>query len=149
MHLLQAAGLGPLQPNCLLMAWPAKTEWDETQYSTNRHRTRAHRTRFRLIQALEGAKAFDKLLLTTKLGKLAHWPVHEKMRGYIDVWWVVGEGGLILLLPFLLRQNVVWSRCRAARLFAVALDDYVTHLEIEASMTTRFLPSLLKMKVYN
>lgn len=27
--------------------------------------------------------------------------------GHIDVWWVVHDGGLLMLLPFLLRQHKV------------------------------------------
>lgn len=33
--------------------------------------------------------------------------------GHIDVWWVVHDGGLLMLLPFLLRQHKV--RVGAAR----------------------------------
>ena len=27
----------------------------------------------------------------------------ERLRGYIDVWWIVHDGGMLMLLPFLLR----------------------------------------------
>lgn len=27
--------------------------------------------------------------------------------GYIDVWWIVHDGGMLMLLPFLLRQHKV------------------------------------------
>ncbi|CAD7940279.1 unnamed protein product [Amoebophrya sp. A120] len=181
LDLMQSAGIGPLQPNCVLMAFPPKDQWDEDDMSTvvqdrashdprvrmlqqlwkKTKVNRAHRTRYRLLQALEGAKAFDKLLLVTKLGPGAHWPSIEHlvghhhsshghhqlvsgvakkprpsvgtaqqqhpaskpMRGYIDVWWVLGDGGIILLLPHLLRQNPVWAKTKGARLFTVALDN--------------------------
>ncbi|KAJ8366311.1 hypothetical protein AAFF_G00362770 [Aldrovandia affinis] len=31
--------------------------------------------------------------------------------GYIDVWWIVHDGGMLMLLPFLLRQHKVWRKC--------------------------------------
>lgn len=45
------------------------------------------------------------------------------MSGKIDVWWVVHDGGLLLLLSFLLKQHRTWRGCRL-RLFTIAqMDD--------------------------
>lgn len=41
------------------------------------------------------------------------------MKGNIDVWWVVHDGGLLMLLPFLLKQHKVWKQC-TLRIFTVA-----------------------------
>lgn len=30
--------------------------------------------------------------------------------GHIDVWWIVHDGGMLMLLPFLLRQNKVGNK---------------------------------------
>jgi len=38
---------------------------------------------------------------------------HNQQRlsgGHIDVWWIVHDGGLLMLLPFLLRQHKVGGR---------------------------------------
>jgi len=43
----------------------------------------------------------------------------EKMRGTIDVWWIVHDGGMLLLLPYLLRKHKSWKNC-VLRIFAVA-----------------------------
>ena len=43
----------------------------------------------------------------------------DKMTGTIDVWWVVHDGGMLMLLPFLLRQHKVWKNCKM-RIFTVA-----------------------------
>lgn len=40
----------------------------------------------------------------------------------IDVWWVVHDGGLLLLVPFLLSQHKVWRSGVKIRLFAVLTD---------------------------
>ena len=39
--------------------------------------------------------------------------------GTIDVWWIVHDGGLLTLLPYLLKQHKVWKDCRT-RIFTVA-----------------------------
>lgn len=40
--------------------------------------------------------------------------------GHIDVWWIVHDGGLLMLLPFLLRQHKVWAGPRRGRGHGVA-----------------------------
>jgi hypothetical protein len=48
------------------------------------------------------------------------WPESgDKMGGVIDVWWIVHDGGLLMLLPFLLRQHKTWKNCQL-RIFTVA-----------------------------
>jgi potassium/chloride transporter 4/5/6 len=42
-----------------------------------------------------------------------------RLTGNIDIWWIVADGGILLLLSHLLMKHPVWSRCHT-RLFAVA-----------------------------
>jgi potassium/chloride transporter 4/5/6 len=42
-----------------------------------------------------------------------------KLKGTIDVWWIVHDGGLLMLLPFLLKQEKPWKHCKL-RIFTVA-----------------------------
>uniref|UniRef100_A0A3B5LR44 Uncharacterized protein n=1 Tax=Xiphophorus couchianus TaxID=32473 RepID=A0A3B5LR44_9TELE len=110
--LIQSAGLGGMKHNAVLMPWPAG--WKQARDSlaqrnfieTVRETTEAH-------QALLVAKNID------------HFPDnHERLKeGSIDVWWIVHDGGLLMLLPFLLMQHKVWRKCKM-RVFTVAqLDD--------------------------
>ena len=41
------------------------------------------------------------------------------LQGYIDIWWIVHDGGLLMLLPFLLKQHKTWKKCHM-RIFTVA-----------------------------
>ena len=43
----------------------------------------------------------------------------SRLSGTIDVWWVVHDGGMLILLAFLLKQHEVWRACRI-RIFTVA-----------------------------
>jgi hypothetical protein len=68
-----------------------------------------------------------------------------QVTGYLDVWWVVHDGGMLMLLPFLLRQHKTWRNTRL-RLFTVAqmednslkmkedLKTFLYHLRIEAEV---------------
>ena len=46
---------------------------------------------------------------------------HDRQVGYIDIWWILHDGGLLILLAFLLKQHKVWRGCKL-RLFAVAQE---------------------------
>uniref|UniRef100_A0A671NRQ8 Solute carrier family 12 member 7-like n=1 Tax=Sinocyclocheilus anshuiensis TaxID=1608454 RepID=A0A671NRQ8_9TELE len=122
-HLIQSAGLGGMKHNAVLMAWPANWKQAESSLSwknfieTVRETTAAH-------QALLVAKNIDTF--PTNQDRLAE--------GTIDVWWIVHDGGLLMLLPFLLRQHKVWRRCKM-RIFTVAqMDDNSIQMKKDLQM---------------
>lgn len=58
--------------------------------------------------------ALAKLLSATANGMalvvakgITEFPSREKLRGHIDVYWIVQDGGLCILMAFLLKQNKV------------------------------------------
>ena len=53
---------------------------------------------------------------------------HKQPKGTIDVWWLYDDGGLTMLLPYILSQRSVWSDCKI-RVFA--LTNRKLELEIE------------------
>nr|XP_012996308.1 solute carrier family 12 member 7 isoform X1 [Cavia porcellus] len=133
-HLIQSAGLGGMKHNTVLMAWPQAWKQADNPFSwknfvdTVRDTTAAH-------QALLVAKNIDAFPQNQeRLGE-----------GHIDVWWIVHDGGMLMLLPFLLRQHKVWRKCRM-RIFTVAqeadnsiqmkkdLQMFLYHLRISAEV---------------
>uniref|UniRef100_A0A8C8IL06 Solute carrier family 12 member 7b n=1 Tax=Oncorhynchus tshawytscha TaxID=74940 RepID=A0A8C8IL06_ONCTS len=114
-HLIQTAGLGGMKHNTVLMAWPGT--WKQWRAFTVRETTAAH-------QALLVAKNVDSF--PTNADRLG--------QGTIDVWWVVHDGGLLMLLPFLLRQHKVWRKCKM-RIFTVAnMDDNSIQMKKDLQM---------------
>uniref|UniRef100_A0A8C2FMU8 Solute carrier family 12 member 7b n=1 Tax=Cyprinus carpio TaxID=7962 RepID=A0A8C2FMU8_CYPCA len=121
-HLIQSAGLGGMKHNSVLMAWPANWKQSNDPQSwrnfieTIRETTAAH-------QALLVAKNVDSF------------PHQERLaEGTIDVWWIVHDGGLLMLLPFLLQQHKVWRKCKM-RIFTVAqLDDNSIQMKKDLQM---------------
>ncbi|XP_044194976.1 solute carrier family 12 member 7 isoform X1 [Thunnus albacares] len=122
-HLIQSAGLGGMKHNSVLMAWPGNWKQSNDPQSwknfieTIRETTAAH-------QALLVAKNVDSF--PTNQDRLGE--------GTIDVWWVVHDGGMLMLLPFLLRQHKVWRKCKM-RIFTVAqMDDNSIQMKKDLQM---------------
>ena len=46
----------------------------------------------------------------------------DKVKGNIDIWWIVHDGGLLMLLPFLLMQHRTWKNCKM-RIFSIAQPE--------------------------
>eukprot|EP00124_Ichthyophonus_hoferi_P001869 Ihof_evm9s110 gene=Ihof_evmTU9s110 len=106
--LVQTAGLGPLKPNTIIAAWPEKREINGVLARP-------------LVNLIAQSRAENKAMLFIKgLDTLPD--VNTKSSGYIDIWWVVQEGGLLLLLGHLLSQHRTWRNCQL-RVFTVASVD--------------------------
>uniref|UniRef100_A0A7S4LQN6 Uncharacterized protein n=1 Tax=Oxyrrhis marina TaxID=2969 RepID=A0A7S4LQN6_OXYMA len=122
MNLIQTAGLGAFEPNCVLSAWPFS--WVVFPKAVRR-----------FIQTIQVCTVFEKTVLIAK--EAYKYPTNRVvLKGVIDVWWVVADGGLMLLLPSLLIRNKVWKNCRV-RIYVVveesAEDDpAVVKREVEA-----------------
>ncbi|KAG2458030.1 S12A7 protein, partial [Polypterus senegalus] len=133
-HLIQSAGLGGMKHNTVLISWPQLWKQPDDPLCWQnfidivRDTTAAH-------QALLVARNVDSFPDN-----------HERFsEGTIDVWWIVHDGGLLMLLPFLLRQHKVWRKCKM-RIFTVAqmndnsiqmkkdLQKFLYHLRLNAEV---------------
>ncbi|KAI6648925.1 Solute carrier family 12 member 6-like [Oopsacas minuta] len=106
-YLLQASGLGGLKHNTILLAWPESWKNKETYKQ--------------FINTLRMASVSRIALMVTK--GIRQFPDNEsKVKGNIDIWWIVHDGGLLMLIPFLLKKNKVWKQCNL-RIFTVAQEE--------------------------
>ncbi|KAJ7516469.1 hypothetical protein O6H91_22G059400 [Diphasiastrum complanatum] len=100
MYAIQSSGLGALEPNTVLLGWP--TKWHEEE-----HKDHA----MILLETLKECKAAERAVLLCM--HLSQFPAAgDPQEGYIDVWWIVHDGGLLLILAHLIRQHRVWRKCR-------------------------------------
>ncbi|CAI8039867.1 Solute carrier family 12 member 4 [Geodia barretti] len=101
---MQTAGLGGMKHNTILLGWP--DSWRKKPSWRN------------FVETIRVASAMELAVLVPK--GINWYPSNEdRMKGHIDIWWVVHDGGLLMLLPFLLRQHKVWKHCYL-RIFTVA-----------------------------
>ncbi|XP_041047290.1 solute carrier family 12 member 4 isoform X2 [Carcharodon carcharias] len=93
-HLIQSCGLGGMKHNSVVMGWPYG--WRQSEDP------RAWKT---FIDTVRVTTAGHLALLVPK--NVSFYPSnHERFtEGHIDVWWIVHDGGMLMLLPFLLRQH--------------------------------------------
>ncbi|CAB3411221.1 unnamed protein product [Caenorhabditis bovis] len=138
--LYQSIGIGGLRPNTVLVNWPNDQNADEVLLFTE--------------EIIHGA-ANDNCLIVTK--GITDFPDHnERLNGFIDIWWIVQDGGILMLIAYLLRQHKVWKGCQL-RIFAVSEQDstksedmkaglqkYIYMLRIDAEL---FIVDLLDMEV--
>ena len=117
--LARHGGIGPLRPNTVLISWPEDAVGNPqacTDLTTSlRYLVEARKT----ILVLKSDPSFPGDL--DRLGK------HDRNET-IDIWWLCHDGGLLLLLPFLLSRNATWRGTRL-RLFAGITSPIVSDLD--------------------
>ena len=115
--LLQTAGLGGLGPNTVVTCWP--TSWRQSLVGARR-----------MKQILASGHAFNMALILIK--GIEEWPdSHEVLHGTIDIWWVVHDGGLLLLLSVILRRSRTWRLC--AQLLAHVVSSWAILMKTSIS----------------
>ncbi|KAK0155092.1 Solute carrier family 12 member 5 [Merluccius polli] len=131
-HLVQVGGLGGLKHNTILVSWPHN--WKQPE---------SHQRLKDFVEVVRETTVASLALLVPK--NIASYPSNGERftEGHIDMWWIVHDGGMLMLLPFLLRQHKVWRKCKM-RIFTVAqMDDnsiqmkkdlitFLYHLRIDA-----------------
>ncbi|NWS11882.1 S12A7 protein, partial [Pachyramphus minor] len=136
-YLIQSAGLGGMKHNTVLMAWPQSWKQTENRFSWKN-----------FVDTVRETTAAQQALLVAK--NIDLFPTNQERftEGNIDVWWIVHDGGMLMLLPFLLRQHkartarkwlgfhflAVWRKCKM-RIFTVAqMDDNSIQMKKDLQM---------------
>ena len=131
------SGLGPLSPNTVLLSLPTTVErkqnvgFEET-----------------FLRTIKGIRNLKVALMLFRGCDTYPTSVEIIPAGSIHIWWVVHDGGLLLLLPFILSKNAVWGKSRAQlKIFAIttsatenperlrgAIEDHLAQVRIAATV---------------
>ncbi|KJH49177.1 amino acid permease [Dictyocaulus viviparus] len=150
--LYQSIGIGGLRPNTVLLNWPKTDNNGEMELFTEK-----------LIYGVRN----DNCVLVAK--GITDFPdSNERLTGFIDIWWIIMDGGILMLIAYLLKQHKfhvlhflncifeVWRGC-TLRIFAIGdhdttkneeirkgLQKYIYMLRIDADI---FMVNLLDLEV--
>uniref|UniRef100_A0A670KHU1 Solute carrier family 12 member 1 n=1 Tax=Podarcis muralis TaxID=64176 RepID=A0A670KHU1_PODMU len=129
--LLQASGLGRMRPNTLVLGF--KKDWKEaTAVEVENYMVcpLLSESSISTISSMHVGEFNQRLLEASSQFK------KKQGKGTIDVWWLFDDGGLILLIPYMLTLRKKWKDCKL-RIFT---GGKVTRLEEEkmASLLSKF-----------
>ena len=102
--MMQGLGLGELSPNTVVIHWPDDWRKDHIAAEFTSTLRIAHSLRKALL-VLKGVKHFSCASDEEDEDFLRR----RQAAQYIDLWWLMHEGGLELLLTNVLRQHIVWK----------------------------------------
>lgn len=102
---LLTAGIGMMRPNTLCLEFPE--DWNNMQSNEF----------FRTLET-----AFDANFSVTVLRHLNRFSEVDR-KGTIDVWWLADDGGLTLLLPYLLSKEKQWKNAHLRIMTLCFIDD--------------------------
>ncbi|PAV64333.1 hypothetical protein WR25_25400 [Diploscapter pachys] len=136
--LYQSIGIGGLKPNTILINWPRLDDADEVHLFCE--------------EVINGAINENCVLVCKGITDFPE--TADRLTGYIDIWWIIQDGGILMLIAYLLRKNKIWKGC-TLRIFAIGESDrgvemkrdlqkYIYMLRIDAEV---FIVDLLDQEI--
>ncbi|UYV78148.1 SLC12A1 [Cordylochernes scorpioides] len=141
--LMQAAGLGKMKPNIVMLGFP--TEWRSDLKASKDYVAVLHHVldlhlglmvlrlqrglgishlvetpdQIPLLPVLDPNSHIVPMDGADKSSKIPDWVLpaldqfqRTQQQGTVDIWWLYDDGGLTLLVPYLLSQRQLWKSCR-------------------------------------
>jgi potassium/chloride transporter 4/5/6 len=94
--LYQSIGIGGLRPNTVMLNFPKMTG---NNYENNaQHQIFAE-------QLLRGVQYENSLIIAKGITDFPR--QNDRLRGSIDIWWIIHDGGILMLIAYLLQQHKV------------------------------------------
>lgn len=107
--LYQSVGIGGLRPNTVILNFPRQGE--------NENSVEQLIFAEQLIRGVQ----YENCMIVCK--GITDFPkATARLTGTMDIWWIVHDGGILMLIAFLLQQHKVWKGCKL-RIFVIAQGD--------------------------
>eukprot|EP00571_Detonula_confervacea_P014526 CAMPEP_0172308272 /NCGR_PEP_ID=MMETSP1058-20130122/8924_1 /TAXON_ID=83371 /ORGANISM="Detonula confervacea, Strain CCMP 353" /LENGTH=1273 /DNA_ID=CAMNT_0013020651 /DNA_START=35 /DNA_END=3856 /DNA_ORIENTATION=- len=141
------SGLGPVSPNTVLMSWMA--DWrrrirhsdkigedlltDESSiYSENENIHACSANEF--VNTLKGLGNMQRAVCILKGKRFPRCGDIMPIGSTIDIYWVVDDGGLCLLVSYIISRNSIWRRNANLQVFAVTTTPEDKHHDVELAV---------------
>eukprot|EP01083_Nonionella_stella_P063458 164893_1 len=116
---LQNSGLGALRPNTLILNLLRLHVNEEEEDAEEEEEKQKHEIECNeYVEILRdsllygyGVMVCHGLCDTEKYHKI-DWSLHHCFENIIDVWWIADDGGLILLIPYIMCLCTYWNKCK-------------------------------------
>jgi amino acid transporter len=110
-------GFGGLEPNTVLLGWPRRNAVDFDEDADDGVDDDDDDAKEEAAQVLvetvcECTAAEKAVLLCLGLDDFPKPSDADKAEGFVDVWWVLHDGGLLLMIAHLLLRHKTWSGCK-------------------------------------
>uniref|UniRef100_A0A915DII6 SLC12A transporter C-terminal domain-containing protein n=1 Tax=Ditylenchus dipsaci TaxID=166011 RepID=A0A915DII6_9BILA len=106
--LYQSIGIGGLKPNTVMLNFPRMGESeDHTEQSIFAEQLSCGVQNENCMIVVKGITDFPR--------------PNDRLHGYIDIWWIVHDGGILMLIAYLLQQHKVWKGCKL-RIYVIAQE---------------------------
>ncbi|PAV74313.1 hypothetical protein WR25_23562 [Diploscapter pachys] len=129
--LIQSVGLGGLKPNTVLISWPRSDEIYNDEYAT-------------FMDKLKVACAMGMSMVIAK--DICEFPSNDKrMTGTIDIYCIMEDGGLTILIGWLLTHSKVWRGCKL-RVISIA-GEHDNNVKMQEGLTNLLYNLRIKAKI--
>lgn len=134
------SGLGPVSPNTVLMSWMA--DWrkrsdeprsdDSCVSSENENIHACNASEF--VNTLKGLGNMQRGVCILKGDRFPRCGDIMPIGSTIDIYWVVDDGGLCLLISYIISRNSIWRRNANLQVFAVTTTAEDNHPDLELAV---------------
>jgi len=121
-YIIQLTGIGGITPNTVLLDWPENWRKNEKKAIDFVNVLRTALNQHKAVLAVRGLQEMPS----------------EAVYGTIDIWWMIHDGGFLILLSWLLVQHRLWRQCQL-RIFTVAESVSEEQAKAAAEMLSKTL----------
>ena len=137
------SGLGPVSPNIVLMSWMAdwsRRGWQSSSIGMTQESTSSENGNFlacngnEFVNTLKGLGNMQRAVCILKGTSFPQAGDIMPIGSTIDIYWIVDDGGLCLLLSYIISRSSIWRQNAYLQVFAVVCTSDDSPEKVELSL---------------